>query len=87
KKRPVVLQIAKTYGISEATLRRYIKNPHQQTVQQAAENAQVLTCAEESVLVDRLIFLDDCNIPADREIFYQLAHKLLHCRVPNRELG
>lgn len=87
KKKPIVLQIAKTYGVSEPTLRRHIKNPNQQTRVQAAQNAQLLTPAEEKVLAERLLFLDDCNIPSDREIFYTLAHTLLHRRVPSRELG
>lgn len=85
--KPVVLQIAKAYGVPESTLRRHIKNPSQQTIEEAAQKAQVLTPAEEKVLVERLIFLDDCNIPADRDTFYSLAHSLLHRRVPNRELG
>lgn len=85
--KPVVLQIAKAYGVPESTLRRHIKNPSQQTIEQAAQKAQILTPAEEKFLVERLIFLDDCNIPADRDIFYSLAHSLLRRREPNRELG
>ena len=79
----MVLQIAKDYGVPESTLRRHIKNPSQSTAKQAAEKTQVLTLAEEKVLVEQLIFLDDCNIPADRETFYSLAHGLLHRRVPS----
>lgn len=69
RSKPVVLQIAKAYGVPESTLRRHIKNPSQQTAEQAVQKTQVLTPAEEQVLVERLIFLDDCNIPADRDIF------------------
>ena len=46
-----------------------------------------MTVAEEAVLVQRLVFLDNANIPADRETFYRLAHALLHRRDPHRELG
>lgn len=87
-KRPIVLRIARAYQVSEATLRRRIKNP-MQTAQLAAQghSNQALTGAEEKALVDRLQFLDDCNIPADRETVYSLAHSLLHRREPDRQLG
>jgi len=43
--------------------------------------------AEEKTLVDRLVFLDDANIPADWETFYRLAHTLLHCHNPSWQVG
>lgn len=81
-KKPVVLKIARAYQVSEATLRRRIKNPTTST-----EKKQALTPVEEKALIDRLQFLDDCNIPADRETVYSLAHALLHRREPGRVLG
>ena len=38
-------------------------------------------------LIDSLQFLDYCNIPADQETVYSLAHALFHCREPGRVLG
>lgn len=85
--KPNVLKIAKLYGVPEATLRRHLKNPSQRTAAEYHADTQILTVQEESVLVERLLFLDDFNIPASKVIFYQLAHGLLHRRIPGRQLG
>jgi len=86
-KKTAILRIAKLYGIAETTLRRHIPNPGQCTSEETTQKTQALTVAEKAVLVKRLVFLDDTNIPADRETFYRLAHALLDHRDPNRELG
>jgi len=81
-KKPLVLKIARAYQVSEATLERRIKNPTPN-----GERVQTLTPVEEKALINRLQFLDNCNIPADRETVYSLAHALLHRREPGRVLG
>lgn len=85
--KPIVLKIAKMYGVSEPTLRRHLKNPIHQTAMQHHTNMQILTVQEETALVERLLFLDDFNVPASRVTFYQLAETLLHQRLPDRKLG
>jgi hypothetical protein len=85
--KPVVLQLAKIYGISEPTLRRHIKNPGQKTRKDIDIDKQLLTPGEEQVLVRRLLFLDDFNIPASREQVYELAHAILRQREPDRIIG
>lgn len=87
QKKPVVLQIAKMYDIPESTLRRHIKNPASRSVAEANKDKQILSVEEEKVLVERLLFLDDCNIPADKSLVFNLAHKLLHRRNPSRMIG
>jgi hypothetical protein len=86
-KKPNVSRLAKVYGITESMLRRHIKNKDQKTLVETHEEAQVLTVSEEKVLVERLLFLDDFNVPADRDTFYELAHSLLHRRDSSRQLG
>lgn len=46
-----------------------------------------MTVAEEAVLVERLLFLDDFNVPVGKTVLYNLAHNLLHRRDPNHILG
>lgn len=75
------------YDVTEPTLRRHIKTPGQKTKAEAFEEMQVMTVEEEKVLVERLLFLDDFNVPASKATFYELAHNLLHRRDPNRQLG
>lgn len=87
KKKPIVLQIAKMYDIHEATLRRHIKNPGQRNIQEANADKQLLTVTEEKVLVERLLFLDDFNVIADKTLLYTLAHAILHRRDPTRTIG
>lgn len=86
-KKPVILRIAAMYGVPESTLRRHIKNPGQKTLDQIHATQQALTVQEEAVLVERLLFLDDFNVAADRVVLYTLAHKLLHEREAQRTLG
>ncbi|KAH8144406.1 uncharacterized protein LAJ45_11606 [Morchella importuna] len=79
-KTPVVSRIAKLYGVSEATLRRHIKKPNHKTLEEIHQDQQLLTPAEEEALVERLLFLDDFCVPADRTLFYSLANNLLRRR-------
>jgi len=79
--KPVFLKIARAYQVSGATLWRRIKNPTRN-----GETVQALTPVEEKALIDHLQFLDNCNIPADRETVYSLAHALLHRPEPGRVL-
>ena len=65
RKKPVVLQIAKLYGIAEPTLRRHINNPGQHTIVETTPKTQALTVAEEALLVQRLVFLNDTNVSAN----------------------
>ena len=37
-----------------------------------------MTVTEDAVLVERLLFLDDFNVPGDRDTLFNLAHALLH---------
>jgi hypothetical protein len=85
--KPNVSRLAKDYSVTESMLRRHIKHPGQKTSVDTHQDSQVLTVSEEKVLVERLLFLDDFNIPADRDTLYSLAHELLHRRLPGRELG
>lgn len=85
--KPIVLKISKQYAVSESTLRRHIKTPGQRTHAVFHAEQQVLTPAEEAILVERVLFLDDSNVPADRNLLYDLAHKLLHRRDPTKALG
>lgn len=87
EKKPVLLQIAKLYGVPETTLGRHIRKPGQKKLDELHSEQQILTVAEETVLVERLLFLDDFNVLADKRGFYELAHNLLHRRNPDRTLG
>lgn len=62
--KPVILQLAGMYDVSETTLRWHINNPSQKTYELVNQEHQLFTLDEEKVLVQRLIFLDDLNIPA-----------------------
>ena len=79
-KKPVILKIGRAYQVSEATLRWRIKNPTRNR-----ERAQTLTPVEEKALIGRFQFLDDCNVPADRETVYSLAQTLLHYTAENQD--
>lgn len=82
-------QIAKLFAVPETMLRRHIRTPNQQTVAEVQISCQVLTLtsAEEQVLVERLLFLDDFNIPASKAVLYEMAESLLHKRDPGYRLG
>lgn len=71
-------QIAKLYGVPTTTLGRHIQKPGQKTLDQLHTKQQVLTVAEGEVLVECLLFLDDFNVPANKLVFYELAHNPLH---------
>lgn len=86
-KKPIVNQIAKLFAVPETTLRRHIHTPNQQTVAKVQISCQVLTLAEKQVLVERLLFLDDFNIPAIKKVLYEMAESLLHKRDPDHRLG
>jgi hypothetical protein len=87
QRKPNVSKLARDYSITESMLRRHLKNTSLRTLAEAHQDQQVLTVTEEKVLVDRLLFLDDFNVPADRDSLYTLAHALLQKRDPNRQLG
>jgi hypothetical protein len=85
--KPVIAQISKLYGVPPTTLGRHIRKPGQKTLDQLHSEQQVFTVIKEEVLVERLLVLDDFNIPADKQVLYGLAHNLLHRRDPDCTLG
>lgn len=76
-KKPIVLQISKLYSVSESSLRRHICTPNQRTVAEVQASCQILSSAEEGVLVERLLFLDDFNVPASKAMLYEMVESLL----------
>lgn len=86
-KKPNVSQLTRQYSITESMLQRYINNIDPKTFSESRQELQVMTVTEEAVLVERLLFLDDFNVPGDRDTLFNLAHALLHQRVPDRQLG
>lgn len=48
---------------------------------------QLLSTVEEGVLVERLLFLYNSNVPASNITIYELAHQLLYWRQPGRILA
>lgn len=85
--KPVILQIAKLYDVSDATLGRHIRNPTQRSQEDVHKEQQVLTPEEETALVERLLLLDDFNVPASKSQLYRLANALLHRREPKKTIG
>lgn len=85
--KPVMFQFARIYDISETTLRRHIKNPLQKTHHEVNQESQLLTPDEEKAPVERLMSLDDFNIPASKSQLYDLAYQLLHKRKPGTTIG
>lgn len=85
--KPIILQFAKTYDVNETTLQSHINNRLQKTYEEVNQESQLLTSDEEKVLVERLLFLDDFNIPTSKSQLYELAHTVLHRRLPGRTMG
>lgn len=87
KLKPKVARIARIYHIPRKTLNNHLKNPNITTKKVHNESMQVLTPLEETALANRLLFMDQFNVPADRKTLFELAHNLLHEREPERILG
>lgn len=87
-KKPIVSRIAKLYDIVDTMLGRHVRiGRPQMSLKELHIQQQALTVGEETALAERLLFLDDFNVPADKRVFYELAHNLLHRRDPDRILG
>lgn len=84
---PIVSHISKHWGVANSTLQAHILHPERKLRSEQHSDMQILTRAEEDALKQRLFFLDDFNIPADRALFYTLANAILHQREPFRMLG
>lgn len=85
--KPKAAPIARNYNISDRTLRRHISTPGAMTRSEQHASMQVLSVAEEAALIDRLGFLNEWNIPADKDQVICLAEAILHTRNPQRTLG
>src|SRR5437868_13860629 len=77
---PKVAVLARLYAIKEPTLRGHIKNPLQKTLFELHHDQQLLSKEEESELLKRALFMDDFNLPPDRETLEQLALTLIRQR-------
>lgn len=85
---PNVAVLARLYGVKEATLRGHIKNPNRMTQAEQHRKQQLLTTEEEHELVQRALFMDDFNVPPEKETFELLALELLQQRKPGyKSLG
>lgn len=76
--KPVILQYANICNVSETTFHQHIKTPSQNTRNDVGQETQILTPGKEEVLVERLLFLDDFDIPASKCQLYNVAYTLLH---------
>jgi hypothetical protein len=85
--KPVVIHIAKLYDVAETSLRCHIRNPNQCILEELRHDCQILTVAEEKILIERLLFSDYFNVSVSRIAFYSLAQNLLTQRNPSRSLG
>jgi len=81
---PKVAALARLYAVKEPTLRGHIKNPSRKTLSELHSEQQLLSKEEESELLKRAQFMDDFNIPPDRETLEELALSLIRQRHPTR---
>lgn len=86
-KKPTAAAIAREYNVKERTLQYHLTHPTVQTRKEQHQSMQVLTVGEEKALVERLQYLDDWNVPADKLQITILAEAILHKRNPDRNLG
>ena len=82
---PNVAALARLYAVKEPTLRDHIKNPSRKTLSELHSDQQLLSKEEEGELLKRAQFMDDFNIPPDRETLEELALILLRQRHPTCE--
>lgn len=87
REKPYAAPIAREYNIGERTLQLHIREPTMKTLQEQHASMQKLNPAEESALLDRLLFLDSWNVPTDREQVVSLGEHLLQQREPDGHLG
>lgn len=82
-KKPKVTQIASLYQIPESTLRGHIHHPERKTNTEIHHNQQLLSPSEEDELAQRLLFMDDFNIPATKSDCEKLALHILKQHKPD----
>ena len=75
---PKAAPIARLYSIDERTLQRHIRGDSKFTRAQQHKSMQRLTEGQETALTNRLLYLDEWNIPADRTQVVILAEAILH---------
>ena len=77
---PNVAPLAHLYAVNGSTLHGYIKNPSRKTLSKLHSKQQLLSRKEESELLKQALFMDDINIPPDRETLEQPALSLIRQR-------
>jgi len=82
---PNVAPLAHLYAVNGSTLHGHIKKTSRKTLSKLHSKQQLLSRKEESELLKQALFMDDCNIPRDRETHEQPALRQIRQRYPGQQ--